>query len=720
MVGFVGGSSLTYFLRGSGGMHSAIAYYGETRKITRQDLNMARHELEMLQALRADSVLRAQDLRGILLSELLFLQSRGSADLMNYVRQMIRRNQYRVSDRQLDALYERTGVAPAFYWILLQAEARSGGMRIRTEDVGSSLARVIPQLFSGQSYAAVMRSVVARYGVSEERILETFGRLLAVLQYAQTICATGSVTNAQIRHMASRENDTLDVELVQIRSADFADKEQKPTPEEMRAQFDRYKAYAAGEATESNPYGFGYKLPQRVRLDYIAVKLANVSSIVKPPTDEEAEKYYKDNRNRLFTEQIQIDPNDPNSVQERPKSYVDVVDTIRDQLKQQKITTKAEQILEEARNLADAELAAGTEEGQGPTVAQLKERAGDYQQIALDLASKYGITLHSGQTGWLSPLNAQTDEYLGRLFVTGAGPNPVRLSQLLFSVEALGEKATIVMSARRAELYRTIGPAREAMAGMGPDLSGQIMVIVRIIQAQKAAEPESLDVTFDTRALELGETSEKQDDSTYSVSEKVTEDLGKLAAWERTRDRADEFVALASNDGWDRAVARFNELYGEKAEAGPDEPNVFELQQLTGLRRISRAQLQVMATQVANNAAAEVILNEAKVERQFIDHLYSLVPADANAPPAMPKVVEFKPTQSFYCLSKISVSRLNQQEYQQVKGMLLRREEHTQTQSLAAVHFSPAHIRKRMKLRPAQETRQPSEAQAEPEPEGAT
>ena len=114
MIGFIGGSSLSYLLSGSGGLKDTVAFYGGKHKITNYDLVTAREELELLQALQADRVLQAQDLRGVLLSELLFSQSRGSPAVMNQVLQMIRRSQLDISEKQLAAIYDRT-VPPTFY-----------------------------------------------------------------------------------------------------------------------------------------------------------------------------------------------------------------------------------------------------------------------------------------------------------------------------------------------------------------------------------------------------------------------------------------------------------------------------------------------------------------------------------------------------------------------------------------------------------------------------
>src|SRR4030042_2532975 len=98
MIAFIGGSSFSFLMRGSGGIGKAIAYYGPKHKITYRDRITADHELEILTALRADDVLRAQDLRGILLSELVFAHNRNAA-VLDIARQPIQRNRYRISHR---------------------------------------------------------------------------------------------------------------------------------------------------------------------------------------------------------------------------------------------------------------------------------------------------------------------------------------------------------------------------------------------------------------------------------------------------------------------------------------------------------------------------------------------------------------------------------------------------------------------------------------------
>ncbi len=719
MFAFVGGSALQYLLQPSGGAKDAFAYFGKKAKITPEMVRNASGEIEILQALQADAVLRQQDLRGIMLGELLFSQSRGSPALMNQVMRMVRQSQLHISDKQLNEMYQERTTSPAVYWILLTNEAEAAGIRVPTTDVGITLGRLIPQLFQGQSYPAVMGGLTNRFRASEDTILATFAKLLAVLQYAQTICSLEDVTLPQLTHIASLNGDSLNAEFVQIPARAFVDKQNPPAEEALKDHFNKYKDNAPGHVTPDNPFGFGYKLPDRLQLQYVALKLDDVAKIVQPPTQEESEVYYRQNRQRLFTREVPSDPCDPNSPRtQQVTSYAELADTIMEQLKRQKITTKAEQILEEVRSAADANLGLGSVEGKDLTAEQLKAKAGDYVKITQDVSTKHGIPLFNGTTGSLSAADMQTDRYLGRLVVSSQGASALRLSQVLFSIKELGESAAILMFAQPARMHTTIGPATDPMGAVNPDLSGQIMLVARIVGVQKADAPQNLDVIFSTRTVEVGDTTPRKD-NVFSVREKVTQDVQKLAAWDTTRSKAQEFVALASKENWEPAIAKFNDLYGKQAKQDPNDPNAFRLDRLNDLQRISNAQLQIVATQTVGNPAAAMIADETRVDRQLADQFFSMVPPNADSAPNMPQAMEFKPRQSFYALKDVSVRWLNQQQYESMKGMLLQQEDYIQTQNLAVVHFNPGNILKRMNYREVDQGKTPAQGAdvAKPSPE---
>jgi hypothetical protein len=272
----------------------------------------------------------------------------------------------------------------------------------------------------------------------------------------------------------------------------------------------------------------------------------------------------------------------------------------------------------------------------------------------------------------------------------------------------------------KTRIYRSIGPARDPMVEAIPDLSEQIMAIVRIVAVEPAAPPENADVKYSTKTLTMGDLTADDDDSVHSVRENVIADLRTLAAWETTKNKAQEFVALATKDGWDSAVAEFNELYGEKAKTDPNDPNVFELQTLPGLRRIPSEQLEVFATQMSNIPGIADNLRQAAVRQQFVNRLYSLIPAQSESVQEVPLVMEFKPDQSFYCFKSISIRRLDQQRFQNMKTALLMQQDHGGSQSLSVVHFNPANILSRMDFTAAGQPEPETDDQAQEASEEAT
>ena len=725
MIGFVGGSYISQLSqKRRTGLHRTVAYFAENKKITNYDLSLARRELDILRALRADVLLSNQDLRGILLGELLFTEQRTSPALINHIKQRIRTYQYRISDKQINDIYRRS-VPSSIYWMLLKNEAQLAGLRVPNEQAGELLGKVIPQLFNGQTYSQRIGSLINQYGLPQQQLLTIFSQLLAVMQYAQMICSNEDVTSSQITQAIATEQESVDVELVEFDPAVFASSIENPASSIEQEHFEKYKKFLPSNVSDENPYGFGYKLPDRVQLEYIVVRLDGVRTLITPPTNQEKEDYYQRYREQSFTEQVPSDPNDPNSpLTQRIKSYAEVTDTISQQLMNNKINSRANRILQEAKTITEPSPESTDIEPVNLTAEQFKEMAGDYKTTAEQLSEKHNIKIYAGRTGLLSPIDMQTKEYLARLYLEGQGQNPVSLAQIVFAVDDLAASELGPFDVSKPRMYENIGPLKDFLGSAWSgrqDVSGQIMTVVRVIKAIKATEPQSIDQSFSTSSLEFDPNqpsdlsgAEGQDaaENIYSVREKVTEDVKKLIAMETTKSKAKEFIDLAVKDGWDSAVDKFNELYGQQTSQDQNDPNTtgttnaeqnaskpFKLQNLTGLRRISTAALQTMAAQSAGNPAAQLFLNGRKNQRRFVEQLYSLIPQDSNTVDALPLIMEFKPDMSFYCIKNISVKRLTLQEYEKIKAVRLQREDYIQSESLAAVHFNPENILKRMDFR---------------------
>jgi hypothetical protein len=537
MLGFVGGTYLQQLGQRRAVQHETVAYFADNKKITNYDLALVRQELEILKMLRADGMLksigvplfRTLDLRALLMGELLFSERRISPVLINNMKQIIRTNEYRISDKQINDVYRRQ-MESDIYWLLLRNEAQLAGVRIPNQDSGRQLARVVPQLFNGATYSQVVGSIIKQQGIPEKQILTTFGKLLAVLQYAQMICTSEDITSSQIMHNVSWESETIDAEFVKFDSAVFVETQDEPTHEEVSAHFDKYKRFFAGAVSNQNPYGFGYKLPDRVQLEYIVVRLDDISKIVTAPTQQEAEEYYQKRREQ-FTVSVPSDPNDPNSPPiEQTKGYAEVASLISYQLLQNKINSKAEGILQEAKTHTEAGLQDTGTELTNLSAEQFEQMVGDYETAAEQLSGKYKIKVYTGQTGLFSAADIRTDKHLGVLYIRDYGYNPVGLARIVFAVDELQTSELGPFDVPKPRLYENIGPLKDITGQVTGQTAEQIMAVVRILKAEKASEPQSLNQTFSKASFRLDEEYQQSTQDIYSVREKVVEDLKRLAA----------------------------------------------------------------------------------------------------------------------------------------------------------------------------------------------
>jgi hypothetical protein len=730
MVAFVGGSSLSYLLQPKGYASRTIATITGGSKVKGYDLQVARRDLEILRMLKADIIFsqmiripmsnNTSDLHAFFLGELLFSEQNASPVLVNYIKNTIQTNLYDINAKQINDMYNRSLPGSEVYWYCLKTEARMAGIGAPKENVREQLARTIPMLYEGGNYSQVIGEIVKRYGVTEQQILEAFGNLLSVLQYAHTVCSGQDITIRQLRQMVAWESEGVNVEFVEFNSADFSEEQQAPDEKAVAEHFNRYKKYFSGDISEENPFGFGYKQQERVRLEYLILKLDEISNIIKPPTQEEIDRYYDSNKSQLFTEEVPSDPNDPNSpliTRIKPPSSVD--NLIFNQLKQYKINVKAEGIIQEAISLTETSLQDmnDTELAELST-EELAELSGDYKAVAEQLSKKYEIKIYTGRTGMLDALDMQIDKYFSRMYLSGYSQNPVPLTKAVFAVPEIATSELGPFDVQPPRMYMNIGPARDMMELQGG--SGEFIGIAKIIEAAQATEPESVDFTFGTESIILDPNEDETEDNVYSVKEKVVEDLKKLAAMEIAKSRVEEFIGSVSNEDWQSTVDKFNDKYGKDTEDETNDPNVpkietFQLENLTGMRMVSKARLDALAAQSEGHPAARYFENERNKSILLVKELYSHVPADSNNVENLPFIMEFKPDMTYYCIKDLNIQRLWKEDFDSIKTRRLFSEDSVQSQNLAVIHFNPENILKRMDFILVATEEEPEETPAEPE-----
>jgi hypothetical protein len=705
MFVFIGGSALRMSCRYAGPRRSGvIALFGKKSKITPADIDRANRDLEILRQTGAPTLLRSRDNYGILLNELLFSENRVSPATVSLLQQSIRTNSLRISDEQIFDMTKKTQT-PEIFWYLLNKEAQSAGVVVRKEAVQNILRQIIPNLSGGESYSSVINRFIYR-GFSEEEVLSGYGKLFAVLEYASFACSNEDLTRIQLSQLVSDSLQTMDANFVRVPAELFTDAQAEPDESSISKQFEQYKDYFPGEVRKENPYGFGYKLDNRVQLDYIIIKLDDIEKIIEKPTLDELQDYYTLHKSD-FVEQVPIDPNDPNSpTMEQPIVFGRVRKYISNQLTSQRIVQKADEILDRAAKLSAEKY--GDDEASDLTAEQLRNLAIDYGEIADKLKQEYPVNVYSGRTGLLRFIDIQQDDNLSGLYLRPSTPGrmPYALSRVVFSVGRPESPELALGNVPIPKVYETIGPF------FGPMI--KTTALVRVVDVKEAAVPAGLDVTFSPAKIELDESETAANNKSYSVRQEVVEDLKILAALQTAKEKAKEFLSLAQQDGWDKAIGAFNRQY---PPAGPDEPNNFGLMSWTDLKRPSPDIDEAVAAQNRGLAGGNLSVNAHIRDKMILDTLFSLVPAEQTTAPQLPVSVEIRPDLSYYCFKNLTINRVDRSEYEKIKTLVAYQHNTLEGQNLSIVHFKPENILERMNFRIIKNSKQPATEPNEPEAE---
>ncbi|MHC4842462.1 MAG: hypothetical protein ACYTEE_01530 [Planctomycetota bacterium] len=702
LVGFLGGSYFSRLAQRRSGINQTIATLANGKEIKSYDIVFARQELEILKMLGIDVMLKSNinNLHFFLLGELLFPERTFSSLLMNRVKQRIRNSGLTITDKQLNDIFQ-AGTPRDLLWLLLTIEAKQAGIRIPNERAGAQLAQVIPQLSNNLDYRQVMSSIIQRNSVSEEQIISTFGKVLAVVVYAMETCTNESLTSSQLGRMTSYQQETVNTELVEFAANLFVDEENEPSEEILAEHFEEYKSFVPGIITPENPFGFGYKLPDMAKLEYLAVKIDDISGIVSEPGPEEIEDYYQRHRQEYIVS-VPSDPNDPNSTKiPRQKTYAEVANLISEQLLQKNINSKADEIIQQAKTLTESGFEQADIDLLTASSEQIKEYAGDYEQAAEKLNEQHQIPIYRGQTGLLSFYEMMNDRYLGMMPISGQALNIIPLTQAVFAIDELQVNELGLYDIAKPKMYQNIGPAQ--------DFTGQVVALLRIVEAQKAKEPDSIDLAIDKSTIVLDQEEEK----ISSVKEKVTQDVKKLTAFDVAETKASEFKQRLQTEQWDNAISDFNKLYKTEKGLPESDPNMFTLQNLTNLRRIPQAAIDALNEL---DSPTNQVLIETYLNKKFVDKLYELVPPEQDSLSEAPVLMESKSRMSWYVVKNISINRLYQEDYLKLKGQASYQEDYFESQNLAAIHFNPGNILKRMNFPITTVPEQPEDANTPGEP----
>jgi hypothetical protein len=667
---------------------SVVAFYGDKEQITTVSREEARAELSLLRDLYAPQFLASQpDFNIQLLGEVLFFEP-GSAEVVaGKMKETFARTDIPASDAAIDNFFRQIKVEadPADLWILLNAEADSAGISSSDTEVTQILSQVIPVLTKA-SLRDFLAWQISR-GTSQETILQVYAKLIKVFRYAQMKTAEEMVTPNQLKNLVKSRTESIDPNLVRIDALLFVDANATVTGEQLAKQFDAFKEYLPGDYTDTNPYGFGYKLPSRVQLEYMTLKLEDVKKAVAPPTVQEKQAWYQQNLSRL-TSKVP-DPNDPNNpekAKDQTKSYSEVADAIGNMLYNEKVEVKANAILADAAKIVDRNL-----EGvyvENISDAEYKKLVGSYEDAAKVISEKHGIRLYAGRTGMLSStdFNFGRRGYTGSLFLEGRNDNSIPLSKISFAVAKLDGVELGAFDVATPRMYETIGPLADTVAG-------QVKAVVRVVDAAKEAAPKDLSTSYSVAGIRLDEPAGKGD--VHSVEEAVAKDLRLMAAMTQAGKMADELKAAGAAADWKPILEKWNEKY-----ARPDNKEPFTLQSFGTIRRNGGMEMWTALQRI--QGLPEFASEKAMKLKQMIlaRKLFDLLAPGESSVKALPAIVKFEAGPTYYLIKTMSLNKqATTADYDNNKAMAAYYADVIQGQVFALVHYSPRNIQHRMAYR---------------------
>lgn len=465
-----------------------------------------------------------------------------------------------------DARWMRTtlplGEDSELRWLLGIEEARQMGLWVSGGEVD--------QLFAQEQVTSDrVAQVKTEMNVSDAFVEQAVRHAMLWRRLRRLVEQPARVSEPRLRHFHQQLGSTAAVDTVKIPSDHLVDSVEAPTEQELRDRFRINRDDAPGRG----PYGLGYRLPPRVKLEYIAVPLAPIREEVT--VDEvEARVYYKDNRERFIAEpEEQEQPEGDGAAADEggeaggpaePQPYEAVRERIVETLKDQ----KARRQQQRAVNLIVAELSEAMRGIQREPTTGYYElppnwQPPDLEKVAVRVQEAEGIDVlprvRRIEDRWLTMEDIGVLPGLGQATVEMSGARGQREVPVTMYIAATRELGLTQVQQQLRQLAIQEDVASRPVSG--PEGTKYVF---RVSEAQPSQPPASLDL----------------------VRERVVEDVKRLKAYRMLKERAESYVARAAEEGLAELAERLGEDFAVES-MGPFPQREIDQQQLQFFGRLS-------------------------------------------------------------------------------------------------------------------------------------
>jgi hypothetical protein len=192
-------------------------------------------------------------------------------------------------------LEERPDWSRVIVWMALYEEAKRWGFETADAEVEARLEALHGV---GLKTADLERLIAQESPAGREAFDEGLRADMTLRAYVDWILeTTGVAVEPELRRRFVRMDERAKVRLAVLKAEDFLSKVPQATDDRVAKQFEAYKAYLPGQG----PKGFGYRIPDRVKIEYL---VADPAAFEKDAggrvSDEDVAAYYEAHKDPDF------------------------------------------------------------------------------------------------------------------------------------------------------------------------------------------------------------------------------------------------------------------------------------------------------------------------------------------------------------------------------------------------------------------------------------
>lgn len=468
--------------------------------------------------------------------------------------------------RTLRHMVRRTDrIRPSVHWLLLVREARKLGIYAGSTQARSFLNNIG---VTSERVSQVMQS----FGTTEQFILQALRHWIMVQKLSNLLSLQAATLQGQfpltraseprLRHLAQGLQSEISFKMLPIDASLRIQSVDEPSREQLLALFKKYKDQPPGR---SEPYGFGYRLPDRVKLVYLPIPLDRVAASVEIG-EVEAHRYYLEHKSAFMPAKVSSDAEKPQArkpadeqptseerkpqqtpsqqttadaqAPDQPLPYTQVRQEVRKQLRRHKARQKRQEIIQWAMTRLRSQTR------RYPSERGYRKLPEDYQPLSFE---KLAAAIEERFDVRLSPVRI-ADQWLTLEEVS--------------ELQGLGE-ATLRISGRSFPITQYITSTRE----LDPPSSHSLLNLrLQVgVAARPVTGPEGTKYLFRLIAAQEAHVPA----SLSEVKQKVVRDFKLREAYESLKKDADKLLARARKKGLEALAKALKEQGTKVRSVGP-------------------------------------------------------------------------------------------------------------------------------------------------------